>query len=133
MTAARLPCHAAQIADTATDVNRALFVNELEKIRHLDQLRKQNVVRGRYTEEELAELEQRADKIIAGFPQGYFDKSFDPVAHELSQLGDNDNQEEIDAIVERLTLGVEVSRAGCKEPWVLCREVEFGLGKRKPG
>lgn len=103
---------AGDVAGTVKSGASQLLVSDFEKLRHLNQLAKQHAVRAKYTEEELVAVEQRADAIITAFPDGYFDKSFDPVANELAQLADRENQEEIDAIVDRLTLGVEVRHYG---------------------
>lgn len=121
-----------KVVDVAGDVAGSvksgasqLLVSDFEKLKHLNQLAKQHAVRAKYTVEELAAVEQRADAIISALPEGYFDKSFDPVAHELVQLNELDEQEQIDALVDRLTLGVEVGGyvVGCPQSPRLQREL----------
>jgi hypothetical protein len=61
-----------------------------------------------YTQQELDAVEARAEEVIGRLYPGYFEQLFDPVPHELEQLGGEAGADEIDAVVERLTLGVEV-------------------------
>eukprot|EP00879_Flechtneria_rotunda_P015646 GHRR01016368.1.p1 GENE.GHRR01016368.1~~GHRR01016368.1.p1 ORF type:complete len:341 (+),score=74.85 GHRR01016368.1:238-1260(+) len=51
---------------------------------------------------------RRAELILQQLPPAYFDQSFDPLKHELLQMGDNTKQNDIDGMVERLSAAVEV-------------------------
>ena len=88
----------------------SLAETDFERMRQLNQIAKQQQdLRRKYTEEELQAVEKRADLVLGQLYSGYFEANFDPVAYELSKLNDHDNQDHIDELVERLTLGVEVS------------------------
>lgn len=52
----------------------------------------------------------RAELILQQLYNGYYSQTFDPVEYELSQMQDDSKQDDIDAVVERLTAAVEV---GC--------------------
>ncbi|KAG2432824.1 hypothetical protein HXX76_008558 [Chlamydomonas incerta] len=86
----------------------SLAETDFERMRQLNQIAKQQQdLRRKYTEEELQAVEKRADLVLGQLYSGYFEANFDPVAYELSKLNDHDNQDHIDELVERLTLGVE--------------------------
>lgn len=52
---------------------------------------------------------KRAELALQQLDQGYFSQAFDPLAHELSQLAEDSKQDDVDAVVERLTAAVDVS------------------------
>ncbi|WIA16240.1 hypothetical protein OEZ85_012951 [Tetradesmus obliquus] len=54
------------------------------------------------------ERDARAELILQQLPQAYFDQGFDPLEHELRQMGDETKQEDVDSVVERLSAAVEV-------------------------
>lgn len=61
----------------------------------------------------------RAELILQQLYNGYYSQTFDPVEYELSQMQDDSKQDDIDAVVERLTAAVEV---GC---WTVVAAVMF--------
>lgn len=54
---------------------------------------------------------QRGEAILQQLPLGYFDKAFDALEHELRQMDLDTRQEDIDAVVDRLTAAMEVCLA----------------------
>ena len=108
--AAGTVAHAAQVAATAVKDN-IIDGGEFDRIRSFQQelARQGRPQKARhYSEAEWEEAERKADEVLSQFYPGYFTQDFDPVEHELEQLTSEAGQEEIDAIVERLTTGVEV-------------------------
>ncbi|GFR44590.1 hypothetical protein Agub_g5868 [Astrephomene gubernaculifera] len=94
-----------KIVDVAT---KPLFESDFERLRQLNQIAKQQQdLRRKYTEEELAAVEAKADLVLGQLYPGYFEANFDPVAYELSKIDESDNQDHIEELVERLTQGVE--------------------------
>jgi hypothetical protein len=59
------------------------------------------------------ERDARAELILQQLPPAYFDQGFDPLEHELRQMGDETKQEDVDGVVERLSAAVEVCRMAC--------------------
>ncbi len=109
-------------------VDLKLFESDFERMRQLNQLAKQQQdLRRKYTEQELAAVEARADLVLGQLYTGYFEANFDPVAYELAKLGDNDGQEQIDELVERLTQGVEVRL------WAAGGRARQGSSAARPG
>ncbi|KXZ47615.1 hypothetical protein GPECTOR_34g774 [Gonium pectorale] len=98
-----------KIGDKLVDVaTKPLFESDFERLRQLNQIaRQQQDLRRKYTDDELAAVEARADLVLGQLYKGYFEADFDPVAYELSKLSDSDDQAHIDELVERLTQGVE--------------------------
>jgi hypothetical protein len=64
------------------------------------------------TDEEREAAQKRSDAALAALDQGYFSQSFDPLAHELAALAEDAKQDDVDAVVERLTAAVDVSGQG---------------------
>lgn len=58
--------------------------------------------------EERAAATKRADLVLEQLPPGYYIKGFDALEFELLQLDDDCKQDDVDAVVERLTMAVEV-------------------------
>jgi hypothetical protein len=59
------------------------------------------------------ERDARAELILQQLPPAYFDQGFDPLEHELRQMGDETKQEDVDSVVERLSAAVEVCCMTC--------------------
>ena len=85
--------------------------SDFDHIKSINELARQKPVQREhhYTDAEWAEAERRADAVLDKLFPGYFEEGFDPVKYELEQLSVEAGPDEIDAIVDKLTLGVEVS------------------------
>jgi hypothetical protein len=60
-------------------------------------------------EDQAAAAARRADLVLEQLDAGYFGgAAFDPLAHELGQLSEDSKQDDVDAVVDRLTAAVEV-------------------------
>jgi hypothetical protein len=85
------------------------FEGDFDRIKSLNQIaRTQNVRAKKYSAQEWADAEKRADAVLDSIYHGYTEEGFDPVRYELEQLSTDAGHEEIEATVEKLTTGVEV-------------------------
>ncbi|KAI8472247.1 MAG: hypothetical protein J3K34DRAFT_519870 [Monoraphidium minutum] len=66
------------------------------------------------TDAEREAAEAKSDAALAGLDAGYFSQGFDPLAHELAALDGGAKQDDVDAVVERLTAAVDVVSAKLK-------------------
>eukprot|EP00195_Chlamydomonas_chlamydogama_P017399 CAMPEP_0202911778 /NCGR_PEP_ID=MMETSP1392-20130828/55880_1 /ASSEMBLY_ACC=CAM_ASM_000868 /TAXON_ID=225041 /ORGANISM="Chlamydomonas chlamydogama, Strain SAG 11-48b" /LENGTH=239 /DNA_ID=CAMNT_0049602407 /DNA_START=52 /DNA_END=768 /DNA_ORIENTATION=- len=100
---------ATNVVVAVKDLPNIIDNSDFEKIKAINQVARQHTVqqKKKFTDHEWQEAERRADAVLAQFPEGYFESDFDPVKFELEQLSTEAGQEEIDAVVERLTVGVE--------------------------
>lgn len=94
----------------ATTVSSLAMVDhDFDRVRALSAFSKQHAAaRRKFTDAELGAAEARADATLDTLPTGYFEPKFNPIAYELQQLTNEDGQEQMDAVVDRLTAGVEV-------------------------
>jgi hypothetical protein len=104
-----------------TAIKDSILDSELERLRSAQQFAKRQGTmprRKQISEQELDEADRRADAVLQNLPQGYFSESFDPVRQELAALGDESatTQEAIDAVVDRLSQGVEVGSIRLAKP-----------------
>ena len=96
-----------------SDLARFKSVNAVSaQLQRKEQLQARKV----YSESELSEADRRVDAVITTIHTGHFEPGFDPVKHELEQLSSEAGQVELDALVERLTNGLEVG-GGLGERW----------------
>lgn len=87
----------------------AMVDHDFDRVKAISAFSKQHAAaRRKFTDAELGAAEARADATLDTLPTGYFEPKFNPVAYELQQLTNEDGQEQMDAVVERLTAGVEV-------------------------
>lgn len=102
-----------KVTNVAKDIKGSILDSEIERLRSVSQFAKtqQPVKHKQFSRFELDEADKRADAILATFHLGYLEKDFDAVRFELQQLHDSTAQDEIDQIVDRLALGVEVSQS----------------------
>ena len=101
-----------KVVGVVKDIPNSITHNsDFDHIKSINELARQKPIlrEHQYTDAEWAEAEKRADVVLDKLYPGYFQEGFDPVKHELEQLTAEAGSEEIDAIVERLTTGVEVS------------------------
>ena len=110
-----LEAGAKTVATGVTNVaNSLLLDSDLERIKSINEFAKsQTAVGGRkqLSEQEMDAADKKADAVLAKCcSDQYFlpPQSFDPVRHELQQLSNEAGQEEIDQVVDRLAVGVEV-------------------------
>ncbi len=102
------------VINVAKDIKESVLDGDLDKIRSVHAFQKnqaslaQSGRRKHFSEQELDAADQRAAQVLAKLPPGYFEKEYDPVRHELSQLLESSGQEDMDAIVERLGQCMEV-------------------------
>jgi len=100
-----------KVVGVVKDIPNSIGHNsDFDHIKSINQLARQKPVQKQhhYTDAEWAEAERRADAVLDKLFPGYFEADFDPVKHELEQLTVEAGPEEIDGIVDKLTLGVEV-------------------------
>ncbi len=90
--------------------NAITFNSDFQHIKSINELARQTPVfkEHHYSEKEWTDAEARADAVLSKLYPGYFEQDFDPVKYELEQLSTEAAPEEIDAVVEKLTNGVEV-------------------------
>lgn len=93
----------------ATVATMAMVDHDFDRVKAISAFAKQHAAaRRKFTDAELSAAEARADATLDTLPTGYFEPKFNPIAYELQQLTNEDGQEQMDAVVERLTAGVEV-------------------------
>ncbi|MEW5316011.1 MAG: hypothetical protein WDW38_007404 [Sanguina aurantia] len=94
----------------ATVATMAMVDHDFDRVKAISAFAKQHAAaRRKFSDAELSAAEARADATLDTLPTGYFEPKFNPIAYELQQLTNEDGQEQMDAVVERLTAGVETA------------------------